>query len=193
MTFSSSAAMVSSSYLPIRIFTISPGAVTIASWPVLTSWNVHLRSSRSRSAHWSKAPVAGLQHRDHVLDVQLEVDLGPRQVGALAEPGERRRVDLVPGVAQQAGNFGPAPAAVPGAVHEHESFDGHRSVTRRRGGAVLLAAGLEARGGPAGRHRARGGQGRVRLCLGADLRPAAGQCGQGLVADARADEHLAAL
>src|SRR4029453_11374588 len=49
-----------SRYLPIRIFATSPGAVTIASWPVLSSWNVHLRSSRSRSANWSNMPVAGL-------------------------------------------------------------------------------------------------------------------------------------
>src|SRR5262245_39567852 len=34
----------------IRILAISPGAVIIASCPVLTSWNTHLPSSRSRSA-----------------------------------------------------------------------------------------------------------------------------------------------
>ena len=62
-----------------------------------------------------------------ILDVQLQVDLGPRQVRALAEPGQRGRVDLAAGVTQQPGHLGPAPAAVPGAVNEDELLDGHVS------------------------------------------------------------------
>lgn len=41
-----------------RIFVIGPGAVTIASWPVFTSWKLQPRSSR-RCRNWSKVPRAG--------------------------------------------------------------------------------------------------------------------------------------
>ena len=64
------------------------------------------------------AQIFHLEERDDVGDMGVEVDVRPRQVRAFAEAGERRGENLVS--LQQGTDEAPAPAAVPGAVHEHE-------------------------------------------------------------------------
>ena len=60
--------------------------------------------------------VFPFDHVDDVCDVRVERDLRAHQVRALAEPGQRRREDLVAAALQQIGDAAPAPAAVPRAV-----------------------------------------------------------------------------
>ena len=64
------------------------------------------------------AQIFHLEQRDDVGDVRVEVDVRPRQVRALAEAGEGRGKDFMS--FQQWTDQTPAPAAVPGAVHENE-------------------------------------------------------------------------
>jgi hypothetical protein len=51
---------------------------------------------------------------------RLEADVVAGEVGSLAEPGQRRGVDVVAPVPQQPGHRLPAPPAVAAAVHQHE-------------------------------------------------------------------------
>jgi len=59
-----------------------------------------------------------------------EIDRAAHQVGALAEPGQGRCVDLVPGLAQQPRHPFVAPAAMPGAVNQNEGCHGHAPTAR---------------------------------------------------------------
>ena len=61
-------------------------------------------------------------HVDDVGHVGGEIDLGIEQVRALAQPGHGRREHLVAALLQEIGDAPPAPAAVPGAVHQHEGL-----------------------------------------------------------------------
>src|SRR5262249_49125419 len=66
---------------------------------------------------------------DDISDVGRKVHLAVDEVRALAQTRHRRREHLVPALLQKIGHAPPAPAAVPGAVHEHE---GLRRVRLRR-------------------------------------------------------------
>ncbi len=68
------------------------------------------------------AQVFVFDHVDDVGDVGVEIDRAARQVRALAEPGERRREHGMALRAQKIGDTTPAPAAVPGAMHQHEGL-----------------------------------------------------------------------
>jgi hypothetical protein len=57
---------------------------------------------------------------DDVLNVRVEIDRAVHQVSALAEAGQSRRVDLVPGLTQQPRHPLVAPAAMPSAMNENE-------------------------------------------------------------------------
>src|SRR5262245_19294895 len=61
-------------------------------------------------------------HVDDVGDVSVEDDILAHEVRALADAGESRREHLVLVLLQKIGHAPPAPAAVPGAVHEHEGL-----------------------------------------------------------------------
>ena len=61
---------------------------------------------------------------DDVGDVGVEVDVVAEQVRAVADAGQRGGVDLVTAGLQQVGHPPPAPAAVPGAVDQHEGLGG---------------------------------------------------------------------
>ena len=63
-----------------------------------------------------------LDHINHVGDVGVQIDSGCQKMDALAEAGERWRKHLVPALLQAIGDPPPAPAAMPGAVHQHEGF-----------------------------------------------------------------------
>jgi hypothetical protein len=84
---------------------------------------------------------------DDVGDVGVEIDGGRQEMDALAEAGERRGVDLVAALFEPVGHPPPAPAAVPGAVHQHEgprlglSLCGLNS--GRRGGAERCSGGQQ--------------------------------------------------
>jgi hypothetical protein len=56
------------------------------------------------------------QDVNEVLDVCLEPDPSMREMGALAEPSQRRGIHIVPGTTEQGGELFPTPAAMPGAV-----------------------------------------------------------------------------
>ena len=64
------------------------------------------------------AQIFHLEERDDVGDMSVEVDVRPRQMGAFAEPCERRGEYLVS--LEQWTDEAPAPAAVPGTVDEHK-------------------------------------------------------------------------
>src|SRR5882724_8100406 len=74
------------------------------------------------------AQILHLHERYHVLDLNAEIDVGAREVGALAHAGEGRREHLVAGAPQDRAYCAPLPAAGPGAVHEdegaHDLFSG---------------------------------------------------------------------
>jgi hypothetical protein len=53
-----------------------------------------------------------------------EVNARPQQMRALAQPGQRRRENRVAIEAKPIGDAPPAPAAMPGAVHQHKGV-GH--------------------------------------------------------------------
>ena len=72
------------------------------------------------------AQILGVQHRDDVPDVQVEIDLAAQQVCPLAETGQRRRIDLVARGSQQSGYALIAPAPVPAAVHQYVGRHGSR-------------------------------------------------------------------
>jgi hypothetical protein len=61
---------------------------------------------------------------DDVLNVRVEIDRAVDQVSALAEAGQSRRIDLVPGLAQQPRHPFVAPAAMPSAVNQNEGGHG---------------------------------------------------------------------
>src|SRR5262245_26195922 len=67
---------------------------------------------------------------DDVLDVRAEIDRGAHQVGAFAESGQSRRIDLVSSLAQQPRHPLIAPAAMPGAVNQNEG--GHEFLLDQR-------------------------------------------------------------
>src|SRR5262245_57386498 len=66
--------------------------------------------------------VFPFDHVDDVGDVSVEDDILAHEVRALADARESRREHLVPALLQKIGHAPPAPAAVPGAVHEHEGL-----------------------------------------------------------------------
>ena len=73
---------------------------------------------------WERAQCSPLLRGDEDLAscqsrLRIELDAAPRQVLALAQAGERRRVNFVTGAAQRRRNDLPAPAAVPCAVNEN--------------------------------------------------------------------------
>ena len=65
------------------------------------------------------AQVLHVDGRDHVLDEGLKPDIRRDKVGAVAEAGQRRREYAMAGRLQALGDFSPAPAAMPGTVHQH--------------------------------------------------------------------------
>jgi hypothetical protein len=68
-----------------------------------------------------------LKHRHDVLDVGLEIDLGPGQMRALTQARQRRRVNILRGVSQEPRHLRPAPAAMPRPVNEDIRADRHPS------------------------------------------------------------------
>src|SRR5215813_11132732 len=64
--------------------------------------------------------VFPFDHVDDVGDVSDEDDILAHEVRALADAGESWREHLVAALLRKIGHAPPAPAAVPGAVHEHE-------------------------------------------------------------------------
>jgi hypothetical protein len=64
------------------------------------------------------AQIFHLEERDDVGDMGVEVDVRPRQVRAFAQAGERRRKHFMS--LEERADETPAPAAVPGAMHEYE-------------------------------------------------------------------------
>src|SRR6516225_11316007 len=75
---------------------------------------------------------------DNVGDVRVEIDILAHEVRALADASQRRREHLVALLLEQVRHPPPAPAAMPCAVHEHESLalrglrPGWRAAERRR-------------------------------------------------------------
>ena len=63
---------------------------------------------------------------DDVGDVGVEDHVLAQKVRAIAVAGERLRINLVAALFQNVGNAPPAPAAMPGAVNQHERFPGVR-------------------------------------------------------------------
>ena len=61
-----------------------------------------------------------LDQADDVRDMGRQPDPGPEQMRAVGQAGKRRREDAVSGRGQQARDARPAPAAMPGAVHQDE-------------------------------------------------------------------------
>lgn len=74
--------------------------------------------------------VLGLEQRGDVGGVEVEVDVGADQVGAVAAAGQRRGVDLVADGPQPAGDLLVAPPPVAPAVDE--DVDRHRVRARAR-------------------------------------------------------------
>jgi len=68
------------------------------------------------------AQILHLEDRNHVADVRVQVDVGPRKVLALAQAGQGRGKHIMS--FQERTQESPAPAAVPGAVHQHERGHG---------------------------------------------------------------------
>src|SRR5262249_28799867 len=93
--------------------------------------------------------VFPFDHVDDVGDVSVEDDILAHEVRALADAGESRREHLVPALLQKIGHAPPAPAAVPGAVHEHEGL--RRTGLRRCWRAAQSGC---ARAGPCARQHA---------------------------------------
>src|SRR5262245_25849792 len=82
---------------------------------------------------------------DDVLNVRVEIDRAVHQMSALAEAGQGRRIDLVPGLAQQPRHPFVAPAAMPGTVNENKGGHGGPLAIGRVGatydyGSVLSSA-----------------------------------------------------
>ena len=63
--------------------------------------------------------VLSLDQVDDVGDVGVQVDLGRGLVGAVPQPGERHRVDLVALAAELVGDRLPGPTAEPGPWDEN--------------------------------------------------------------------------
>src|SRR5215471_2985624 len=61
---------------------------------------------------------------DDVLNGRVEIDRAVHQVSALAEAGQGRRIDLMPGLAQQSRYPLVAPPAMPSAMDENEGSHG---------------------------------------------------------------------
>ena len=57
---------------------------------------------------------------DDIIDVHLKIDLARQQVASFAHAGERRREHMMALIEKRAPDPCPAPAAVPGTVHEDE-------------------------------------------------------------------------
>ncbi len=57
---------------------------------------------------------------EHILDMGAEIDVAVEQMLALAQPGQRRRVDFVPRLTQRPRHWPPQEAAAPGAVNQNE-------------------------------------------------------------------------
>src|SRR6516164_5210021 len=77
---------------------------------------------------------------DDVLDVRAEIDRAAHQVGAFAESGQSRRIDLVPGLAQQPRHPLIAPAAMPGAVNQNEGGHGSFSISGNNYGYSITSS-----------------------------------------------------
>jgi hypothetical protein len=85
--------------------------------------------------------VLVLQHIHHVLDVGLKVEVGTRQVAALAQAGQGQRVDLVPRPLQRQPHLLPPPAAVGRPRDDHERRHAGTSLRRATGqrrGAIVV-------------------------------------------------------
>jgi hypothetical protein len=82
---------------------------------------------------------------DDVLNVRVEIDRAVHQVSALAEAGQSRRVDLVPGLTQQPRHPLVAPAAMPGAVNENERGHGRPPAIGRVGATYHTGTVLSSR------------------------------------------------
>src|SRR5580765_2603486 len=67
------------------------------------------------------AQVLHLEEPDDILHVHVEVDVGAREVRALAKPGEGGPEYIVTSVPQDGCDKAPFPTAGPGAVHQNES------------------------------------------------------------------------
>jgi hypothetical protein len=72
--------------------------------------------------------VLPLQQIDHVVNVGRQIDVLRQQMRAVGEARQGRRVDLVPLALKQVDDAAPAPAAVPGAVNQHERLLGSLSL-----------------------------------------------------------------
>jgi hypothetical protein len=57
---------------------------------------------------------------DDVVNMSGETDLGPREMAAVAQAGQRRRQDAVPRFAEERNDLVPEPGAMPGGVHQDE-------------------------------------------------------------------------
>jgi hypothetical protein len=64
--------------------------------------------------------VLEAQQVDHVGDVDLEIGVGPGQVGALTQPGQAQRVHVVAMCAQRGGDRAPGPCSEPEPGHQYE-------------------------------------------------------------------------
>jgi hypothetical protein len=103
--------------------------------------------------------VLPFEHVDEIGDVGVEIDILAQEVRAFADAGERRREHLVPLLFQEVRDAPPAPAAVPGAVHEHEGLGLARLRQRR-----LAAQRRRARAGTGACEHGAAGKGRVIGC-----------------------------
>ncbi len=113
-----------------------------------------LERARARPA------AIGMHHQAHVLevfpfedvddigDVGVEVDVLAHEMRALADARQRRREHLVTLLLQEIGDAPPAPAAMPGPVHQHERL--LRAGLRRRRRAAECGRARADRG--AGKH-----------------------------------------
>ena len=86
--------------------------------------------------------VAVTNEVDHLVDVGVEVDAGVDEVGALADAQQRRRVDLVAGVAERPDHPVPAPRAVSASMNE----DVGRHLAASRRSALGASPGQQAAG-----------------------------------------------
>ena len=84
--------------------------------------------------------VLPFHHIDDVGDVGVEIDVLRQEVRTFAEPGEGGREHLVALLLQKIRHTPPAPAAVPGAVDQHERL-------RRSLGRGLRGCFADSRGG----------------------------------------------
>jgi hypothetical protein len=100
--------------------------------------------------------VLPLDDVHHVGDVRLEIDIAAHEVRTLAQARERGREDLVAAALEPVGDAAPAPAALRGAVNQHERLGSKRPLCHR--------CGRSCQGG-----RSRAGDHRAPHCIYRDL------------------------